>query len=100
MNIVAISWETICQSARSEARARLRSFRPVAADLMAAEIQRFCEQSPPSSHDELSVRNTEAIALSSRISSIAHADSMARQHPAVAAEIFHAVRKLCNEWPP
>jgi len=45
-----------------------------------AGARKFCEQAPPSSYEQVGVRQAQAIARSSRICNIAHADYMARLH--------------------
>ena len=72
------------------------SCRRDAAALIYREAQKFCDQEPPETQKELSRRQQQSMYLTSRISSIAHADSMARIHPGVAAEILRETKAFCE----
>lgn len=81
-------WLLICQSARSHAASMAASCQQEAAGLIRREAQEFCEQDPPGTRSELSRRQTQAMHLTARISSISHADQMARSHPNVSDQIM------------
>ncbi len=89
-------WAISCRSAQSHALLMGHQCSSVAAEMMVAVTRRFCDQLPPQTKSNLSFRNRQAMAVSSWISSIRHADSMARIHPAVADEIFEATRQACD----
>ena len=89
-------WATICESARSHALLMARMHRGVAAQMMRRETDNLCSQRPPTTDAELSHRLIQASALTSKIGSIAHADSMARMHPRVADQIFEETKRFCD----
>jgi hypothetical protein len=64
------------------------SCRREAAALMTREVKEFCDQDAPETKSELSRRQKQAMYLTSRISSISHADQMARSHPNVSDQIM------------
>jgi hypothetical protein len=67
-----------------------------AATLIRSEVQKYCEQPPPLTQEELTRRQRQAMFLTSKIASIAHADSMARSHPGVSKKIVGATKAFCD----
>jgi hypothetical protein len=90
-------WSFMCQSALSHAASMARMQRyPVARELIDAETRKFTEQPPPRTDDELSQRHTQHLSLTSRIGTIAHADTMVRMNPDVAEAVFDLVKSFCG----
>lgn len=87
-------WNMACQSAQSHALLMSQNCSVTAKELIAAVVQRFCEQAPPATQDELSLRHMQSISVSMLIGSVCHGESMARNCPEGAAEIFGEVREL------
>lgn len=94
---LASNWLLMCQSAQSysSSMSRRRRF-DVAAQMISTATGRFCDQPIPQTNEELESRRLQQSALTSRIASICHADTMARMHPAVAQLIFDETKKLCD----
>jgi hypothetical protein len=65
-----------------------RNCRREAAALIHLEALKFCDREPPENKSELSRRRRQASYLTSKISSISHADQMARNHPNVSDQIL------------
>lgn len=59
-----------------------------AASLIRREAKNFCDREPPENESELSRRQKQAMYLTSRISSISHADQMGRTHPNISDDIM------------
>jgi len=89
-------WLLTCQSAQSHAAAMAASCRRPAANLILREAKEFCDREPPESSTELSQRQKQAMYLTSRISSISHADQMARNHPNVSDQIMDDVKAFLD----
>jgi len=91
------SWSSMVSQLQSHAHgmARLCSTR-AAVDLIAAASHKLCTLPPPATDAELAIRRRQEFAVGNLISSISHADGMARLHPAVAADIFAEARKLVH----
>lgn len=96
-SFIASQWETMCQSARSNASGLIHGASRQAAELMQAESDRFCSHEPPRDKDALESIYTRRMALSARLTAIARADAMARAHPKVAADILSQVRRFCED---
>jgi hypothetical protein len=95
--MVQSTWSLMCQSALSHAASMGRMQRhPAARELIDAEARKFTQQQQPETDDELSERHAQHLSLTSRIGTIAHADSMARMHPNVAEAVFELVRGYCE----
>lgn len=81
-------WVLTCQSAQSHAASMAASCRREAAALITREAKEFCDRDAPETRAELSRRQKQAMYLTSRISSISHADQMARSHPNISDQIM------------
>lgn len=95
-NRIESFWRLTCQSAQSHAAAMAASCRRTAANLILREAELFCDREPPESAAELSRRQTQAMYLTSRISSISHADQMARNHPNMSGQIMKEVKAFLD----
>jgi hypothetical protein len=67
-----------------------------AVELITAASQKLSALSAPVTDAELAIRRHQEFAVGNLISSISHADGMARLHPAVAAHILAEARKLVD----
>lgn len=93
---VSSDWLLTCQSAQSHADMMAAGCRREAAALIHRETDSFCNREPPKTQSELSRRQRQAMFLASRISSIVHADLMARSHPDVASQILAETRAFLD----
>lgn len=99
--MVQSTWSLMCQSALSFAASMARLQRhPAARELIDSETRKFTEQLPPGTEDELSARRVQHLSLTSRIGTIAHADSMVRMHPNVAEAVFELAKGYCEDGLP
>lgn len=94
--MVASSWGTMAESARSFGIAMAARCINAFADLIHNETAKFCEQQPPTTYSELSARTLQSMALTGKITSISHADSAAKQHPRVASVILSETAAFCD----
>lgn len=85
---IQADWQLTCNSARSHAASIAASCRREAAALINRQAAEFCDRAPPATDTDLLRRRRQATYLTSRISTIAHADLMARNHPGVDDEIL------------
>jgi hypothetical protein len=92
------SWSSMVNQLQSHAHgmARLCTTR-AAADLIAAASHKLCTLPPTATDAELAIRRHQEFVVSNLISSVSHADGMARLHPAVAADILAEARKLVGK---
>jgi hypothetical protein len=91
---VELFWQLRCQSTKSHAESMAKGCRREAAALIRREAERFCDQKPPGTDAELQRRNTQAMYVASKISSIAHADHVASTHPRVSDQILAETKGL------
>jgi len=89
-------WQLTCRAAKNHATVTASRCRREAAKLIRAEAAKFCGREPPASSEELSLRQEQAIYLTSKIGMIAHADLMGRNHPAVSDRIMSAATAFVN----
>ncbi|NQT16804.1 MAG: hypothetical protein HQ582_28865 [Planctomycetes bacterium] len=94
--MVASFWMTSVQSAQSHANGAARRSGGPFGELIVKEAAAFCEQQSPKTHDELSTRNLQSMALTGKISSISHAASAAQRHPNVADIILGETKTFCD----
>jgi len=96
-HLIQSLWSSMCQSALSHAASMSRIQRnATASELIASESKKFTQQPPPTTNEELSRRQMQQLALSSRIGTISHAASMVQMHPNVAEQVFQHVRQFCD----
>jgi len=96
---VASWWPMIYTSAQSHAMYVAQLCPGPFGELILEESRGFCNQGAPTSESELQLRQAQSMTLISKISSIAHAASMAHTHPNVATEILAATRDFCKRVP-
>lgn len=90
-------WSLSCTSALSHASSMAQVCRfPGFANLIHSETNRFVELPPPASSEEQEARRRQRYALSSRISLISHADSMASIEPSKADRMLQVVTDFCS----
>lgn len=95
----AISWGTACQSSQSHATTMgILCSRPFG-ELIQQETHKLISRTSPSTNAELQRFNSEKTQLNSKISTISHADSMARTAPEVSTEIYNATKAFCDNNP-
>jgi len=94
--LIANSWSSMLRSAQNHASSMSTRCSPVAVGLINTEVRKFGSQDVPITQDELSIRRTQSMELSSRIAAVAHAETRARMHPNIATSIFDAVRDYLN----
>ena len=95
-NFFAGEWPLLSQAVRSHAAVMGRLLSAEAGDLLAAQTERFCGQSPPADAAGLVTLTIDQAAFAGRASIIAHADAMARMHPGVAAAVLGVAREACE----
>jgi hypothetical protein len=91
---VSETWTIAQRTARAQAEVMARQLGADFAPLVLAQATRFTTQSSPESKSELARRQSQHLALSSRIGAVAHADTMSRLHPNVAETILARTRSL------
>ncbi len=94
--IVASLWATTVQSARSHAASAARRCGGRFGQLILNETATYCEQGLPKTHEELSRRTLQAMALTAKMCSISHAASSARRHPNIEDEILKETKEFCD----
>lgn len=94
---IASLWTTMSQSAWAHAQTMARhQHSSSAAEMIRAETRKFTDQRLPETEEELAERQSQQLALGSRIGLIAHADAMARSHPDVAADLLEETARYCD----
>jgi hypothetical protein len=93
---VASQWALMTDLAQSFVFSTARGCPGSAAGMMTAEGQKFLGQRAPAKADELPGCLTQHMAVTAKISAIAHAYAMARMHPNVAEEIYAETKKFCD----
>lgn len=93
---LAQHWLSTVHSQESFALSMARMCTGDFADLILKESQKSKDNQPPQSAEELDLWQRRSIVLKSKISAIAHADSMARLSSGVASEILKATREYCD----
>jgi hypothetical protein len=88
-------WLSLIQSQNSLALALSVLCQAEFAELILLESKRFTGQSQPKTPDELALRERQAAAVKSRISAMAHGDSMAKVASHATDEILQALRASC-----
>ena len=86
-------WLTMVQSQQSFALSMSAMCSGEFADLILRETRKSTEQDHPKSPDELALRQRQTSALTSKVSAIAYADSMARIASGASPQILQASRE-------
>lgn len=94
--LVRSQWRAVCRSAQSHGELMARMASTPFAELIAKETSAFCKQEAATTSEELSNRQLQSLSLTSKISSISHANSMAGMHPRVAREILDETKAFCK----
>lgn len=95
--MIAGFWGSTCQSAQSHAMSMSHLCSQPFRELILQETHKLLSQTAPTTDSELQNRNAQYLQLSSKISSISHASSMARLTPEVATDIFNATKAFCDD---
>ena len=97
--MIAGFWSSTCQSAQSHAMSMSHLCSQPFRELILQETQDLISQTPPTTDAELQNLNAQNMQLSAKISSISHANSMARLTPEVATDIYDAAKAFCDNSP-
>lgn len=92
-------WASICMTAQDLASSVSQGLSNTFIELIRCEYQKLCDQTAPTSFEELWPLQRQSIPLSAKLSSIGEAGRMAKEHPAVEGQILAAVREFCGDVP-
>ena len=97
MNRYTCAWALMRQSAQSHADDMAAMVDEVPADMIAAEVQKFCGQAMPTTGDELRIRRIQLSDLIARIGAVSHAGLIVRLYPDRADAVFDIIRQHLNQ---
>jgi hypothetical protein len=92
-------WPALCRSAHTHANEMARHCGAHFADLIHGELRKLCGQQPPADAKEMASRQSQSIALISKIASISHASFMAEKNPNAADPIYQLTKRYCDSVP-
>jgi len=97
--LIAVNWNSLCQSAASNAAIAAQTCLPEFKQLIEQEVPRLTGLPEPQNQAEAAVRRRLTAALSSKVSSIANASLSAKSHPQISSDIFQLTRQFSEQVP-
>jgi hypothetical protein len=95
--MLAQFWIMLARSVQADASLACQRCSQTATEMITSKASKFVAQPTPTTHDDLSFRNRQAMALTGERGAICDADRFASRYPNVRNLIFAATREACGE---